>query len=99
MRNIANAYGRLYVATHQSARQLEAKRSVAFLGEQLDRVSRQLDSAERSLENYRTQAGVISLPDEASTGVSRRAELLAQRNAIDAERDALDRLVQLDTCW
>lgn len=93
VRNIANAYGRLYVATHQSARQLEAKRSVAFLGEQLDRVSRQLDSAERSLKNYRTQAGVISLPDEASNGVSRRAELLAQRNAIDAERDALERLV------
>ena len=93
VRNIANAYGRLYVATHQTARQLEAKRSVAFLGEQLDRVSRQLDSAGRSLKNYRTRAGVISLPDEASTGVSRRAELLAQRNAIDAERDALDRLV------
>lgn len=94
VRDIANAYGRLYVATHQSARQLEAKQSLAFLGEQLDRVSRQLDSAERSLENYRTQAGVISLPEEASTGVSRRAELLAQRNAIDAERDALDRLVR-----
>ena len=93
VRDIANAYGRLYVATHQSARQLEAKQSVAFLGEQLDRVSRQLDSAERSLENYRTRAGVINLPEEASTGVSRRAELLAQRNAIDAERDALDRLV------
>ena len=94
VRDIANAYGRLYVATHQSARQLEAKRSVTFLGEQLDRVSRQLDSAEVSLKNYRTQAGVISLPDEASNGVSRRAELLAQRNAIDAERDALNRLVQ-----
>jgi uncharacterized protein involved in exopolysaccharide biosynthesis len=93
VRDIANAYGRLYVATHQSARQLEAKRSVAFLGEQLDRVSHQLDSAEVSLKNYRTRAGVISLPDEASNGVSRRAELLAQRNAIDAERDALDRLV------
>ncbi len=93
VRDIANTYGRLYVATHQSARQLEAKRSVAFLGEQLDRVSRQLDSAELSLKNYRTRAGVISLPDEASNGVSRRAELLAQRNAIDAERDALDRLV------
>ena len=93
-RDIANTYGRLYVATHQSARQLEAKQSVAFLGEQIDRVSRQLDSAERSLESYRTRAGVINLPEESSTGVSRRAELLAQRNAIDAERDALARLVQ-----
>jgi capsular exopolysaccharide synthesis family protein len=93
VRDIANAYGRLYVATHQSARQLEAKQSVVFLGEQLDRVSRQLDSAERALERYRTRAGVINLPEEASTGVSRRAELLAQRNAIDAERDALARVV------
>lgn len=93
VRDIANAYGRLYVATHQSARQLEAKQSVVFLGEQLDRVSRQLDSAERALEKYRTRAGVINLPEEASSGVSRRAELLAQRNAIDAERDALARLV------
>jgi tyrosine-protein kinase Etk/Wzc len=94
VRDIANEYGRLYVATHQSARQLEAKRSVAFLAEQIDRISRQLDSAERSLEQYRTRAGVISLSEEASTGVSRRAELLAQRNAIDAERDALDRLIR-----
>jgi len=94
VRDIANTYGRLYVATHQSARQLEAKQSLAFLGEQLDRVSRQLDSAERALESYRTRAGVISLPEEANSGVSRRAELLAQRNAIDAERDALARLVQ-----
>jgi capsular exopolysaccharide synthesis family protein len=94
VRDIANAYGRLYVATHQSARQLEAKHSVAFLGEQLDRVSRQLDSAEHSLESYRTRAGAINLTEEASTGVSRRGELLAQRNAIDAERDALDRLVR-----
>jgi tyrosine-protein kinase Etk/Wzc len=93
-RDIANTYAHLYVANNQNARQLEAKRSVAFLGEQLTRVSRQLDSAERSLRDYRARAGVVSLPDEASTGVSRRAELLAQRNSIDAEREALAALVQ-----
>ena len=93
VRDIANAFGHLYVANHQTARQLDAKRSVAFLSEQLARVATQLNSAERSLRDFRARAGVVSLPDEATTGVSRRAELLAQRNALDAEREALASLI------
>jgi len=91
---LANALGRLYIAGHQDARHLEAAHSVAFLRDQLTRVSRQLRIAERNLRDYRSRAGVVSLRDEAATGVSHRAELVAQRNATEAEREALDRFLR-----
>ncbi|HWJ15396.1 MAG TPA: polysaccharide biosynthesis tyrosine autokinase [Gemmatimonadaceae bacterium] len=91
---VANAFGQLYVVGHEGERRLEAQRSVEFLRDQLTRVSRQLRTSEQKLRDYRASAGVISLPDEASTGVSHRAELLAQRNATNVEREALQRLLQ-----
>ena len=93
IRDIANAFGRFYIASHEDARELEAKHAVAFLRDRLTAVSRQLSGAEQALKDYRSRARVVSLPDEASTGIHHRAELLAQRNAINAERVALTRLL------
>jgi succinoglycan biosynthesis transport protein ExoP len=94
VRDVASAYGHLYIAGHQDARQLEAKRAADFLHDQIERMSKQLSGAERALRDYRSRAGVVSLRDEATTGVSHRAELLAQRNAINAEREALAQLLR-----
>jgi succinoglycan biosynthesis transport protein ExoP len=93
IRDIANAFGRFYIASHEDARELEAKHAVEFLRDRLTTVSRQLTGAEQALRDYRSRARVVSLPDEASTGIHHRAELLAQRNAINAERVALTRLL------
>jgi tyrosine-protein kinase Etk/Wzc len=92
--DLANALGRQYIADHDEAHRLDAKHAVAFLRDQLTRVSRQLHTAERNLRDYRSRAGAISLRDEAATGVGRRAELQAQRNATNVEREALDRLLR-----
>ena len=91
-RNAANTLVRSFIAGRQGGRQLEARSTVKFLEQQIDRVSKQLAGAERRLQRYREQQRIISLPEEASTGVTRRAELQAQRNALEAERQALDRL-------
>jgi capsular exopolysaccharide synthesis family protein len=92
--DIANAFGRLYIAGHEDARHVEATHSVEFLRDQQTRIARQLRTSEQNLRDYRTRAGVVSLRDEAATGVSHRAELLAQRNATNVEREALQRLLQ-----
>jgi tyrosine-protein kinase Etk/Wzc len=91
---LANALGREYIADHDEAHHLDAKHAVVFLRDQVTRVSRQLHTAERNLRDYRSRAGVISLPDEAATGVHHRAELQAQRNATNVEREALGRLLR-----
>jgi len=92
--DLANALGRQYTADHDDAHRLDARHAVAFLRDQLTSVSRQLRVAERNLRDYRARAGAISLHDEAATGVSHRAELQAQRNATNVEREALENLLR-----
>lgn len=91
-RTTSNTLVRRFIAGRQGGRQLEARSTVKFLEEQINRVAKQLTAAERRLRGYREQQRIVSLPEEASTGVTRRAELQAQRNALEAERQALDRL-------
>ncbi len=92
-RDVANALARQFITERQDVRQLEGRRSVAFLRDQLVRVSAQLRGAERTLRDFREGAQVVSLPDQASSGVNRRAEVQAQRSSLAAERDALKRLL------
>ena len=92
-RDVANAVARQFISERQDVRQLEGRQSVAFLRDQLVRVSAQLRGAERTLRDFREGAQVVSLPDQASSGVHRRAEVQAQRNALATERDALKRLL------
>src|SRR5437763_6611922 len=92
-RDVANTLVRRFIAGRQGVKQLEARSAVEFLGSQIDRVSGQLTSAERTLRNFREDQSIVSLPDEASSGVNRRAELQAQRNTLEAERQALDRVL------
>jgi succinoglycan biosynthesis transport protein ExoP len=91
-RDVANTLVRRFIAGREGVKQLEARSNVEFLRSQLSRVSGQLTDAERRLRAFREGQGIVSLPDEASTGVTRRAELQAQRNTLEAERQALDRV-------
>jgi polysaccharide biosynthesis transport protein len=92
--DIADAFGRLYIASRGDTYPLEAQHSVEFLRDQVARASRQLGSAERALRDYRARAGVASVPDAATTGLRHRADLIAQRNAANVEREALKRLIR-----
>ena len=93
-RDVANTLVRVFIQGRQNVKQLEARSAVEFLRGQISRVSVQLSDGERRLRNFREDQSIVSLPDEASSGVTRRAELQAQRNAMDAERQALDRALQ-----
>lgn len=90
---IVNVLARRFVDGRQDHRQAEARSAVHFLGEQIARVSEQLDASERALRQFRERENIVSLPEEASSGVTRRAELQAQRHALEAERSALAALI------
>ena len=93
-RDVANTLVRRFIQGRQNVRQLEARSAVDFLRGQISRVSLQLSDAERRLRDFREDQSIVSLQDEASSGVTRRAELQAQRNAMEAERQALDRVLR-----
>ena len=91
-RDVANTMVRRFIAGREGVKQLEARSNVEFLRSQIERVSVQLTDAERRLRDFREGQRIVSLPEEASTGVTRRAELQAQRNTLEAERQALERV-------
>jgi polysaccharide biosynthesis transport protein len=91
---IVNVLARQFVGGRQGVLQGEARSTVRFLGEQIARVSDQLRDAELALQSFRERERVVSLDEEARTGVSRKAELQAQRNALEAERAALQALLK-----
>ena len=53
--DIAEAFGRLYIASHADANSVETKHSVEVLRDQVAGVSKQLSSAERALRSYHGQ--------------------------------------------
>jgi uncharacterized protein involved in exopolysaccharide biosynthesis len=62
---------------------------VRFLRQQLDTLGTQLAASERALREFRERERVVDIETQASTQVSRLAELQASRTQLDAEREAL----------
>jgi tyrosine-protein kinase Etk/Wzc len=91
---IVNVLVRRYLDDRQGVRRAEARSTVRFLGDQIARVSDRLREAELALQEFRERERLVSPADQASTGVSRQADLQAQRNAIEAERSALRELLR-----
>lgn len=94
VRDVPNALAMRFIAGRQSERHAEARSTAKFLRQQIEKLSAKLSDSEEALRTYRERAGVVSLPDEASSGVTRAADLQAKRNAIEAERVALAGLIR-----
>lgn len=78
-------------------RDLQLSRSgsnIRFLQQQLDTLGRELRIAEDTLRAYREKEGVVDPAEAARTQVGRLAQVQADRGALDAERQALARLLQ-----
>lgn len=94
VRDVPNALAMRFIAERQSERHAEARSTAKFLREQIQKLSAKLRVSEDALRAFRERAGVVSLADEASSGVTQAAELQAKRNGIEAERVALARLIR-----
>jgi capsular exopolysaccharide synthesis family protein len=92
-RDVPNLLAALFIAERRTERQSATRNTAEFLTQQIAKLSGQLRIAEDSLQRFREKAEVVSLPTEASSGVSHEADLQAQRNDLDAERSALAKLL------
>lgn len=92
-RDVPNLLANLFITERRAERQSVTRNTAEFLTQQIAKLSGQLRAAEDSLQRFREKAQVVSLPTEASSGVSHAADLQAERNALDAERSALAKLI------
>ena len=93
VRDVTNAVATHFIERRQSVRQTETRSTVTFLRQQLSRLSAQLASAEDALRSFREREDIVDLPEEERSQVGHAADLLAQRNTLDAERTALTSLL------
>lgn len=88
-RDVLNAWTGSFIRRRQAIQRTEATSTAGFIQAQLDTLMPQLQSAEDRLLAYRDANSIVAPEFEASTQVTQRAELLATRNDLDAERSAL----------
>ena len=93
VRHVPNTLASRFIAQGQAIRKTEATSTVAFLEEQIDTLSRQLATAEEVLTTFREEEQVVSIAAEAESQVTQLSRLQAERNTIEAERAALQQLV------
>jgi polysaccharide biosynthesis transport protein len=93
VRDIANLLSSDFIEARRVVQHSEARSTVSFLQAQLAKLTEELQHAEDELRSFREREQIVSLEDEARTGVSQLADVRAQRNALEAERVALVRLL------
>jgi tyrosine-protein kinase Etk/Wzc len=90
---VPNALAVRFIQRGQTIRKTEARSTVAFLTQQIDTLSGQLNQAEKALQSFREGEQVVSIQAEADAQVTNLSKLQADRNTIEAERQALQQLV------
>ena len=96
VRAVPNVLVSRFIAERQDAQHSESRSTAAFLREQTARLAIQLRAAEDTLQQFRQAEQIVSLPDQASSGVNQMAALQAERNNLEAEREALAQLIRSD---
>lgn len=90
---VPNTLAASFIDRRQDIKKTQARSTVAFLEEQIDTLAGQLLAAEEALTAFRAGEQIVNLEAEASAQVGQLAQLQAQRNQLDAERGALQALV------
>lgn len=90
---VPNVMAATFLARRVDVRRAQARATAAFLRQQLDTLSHQLTRSEDTLRAFRESTRSINLPAEATTAVTRVAQLESQRQDLEAERSALAALV------
>lgn len=93
VRDVPNVLTARFVELQESVRKTEARNAVHFLREQLDTLATQLTMSEERLKDFRESERVVDPQLEASTRITRLAQLQADRGALESERAALAALL------
>ncbi len=92
---IPNVLAERFIRERQDMQRSDSRSTATFLNDQIAKLSTQLAAAEDTLRIFRESEQVVSLIDQARTGVSQVADIQAQRDALEAERAALSNLIRL----
>lgn len=85
-----------YLRVRQSLQSTEASAAAGFLRSQVERVRSELSEAEEQLRGYQETSDAVALGEQATEAVKQRASLIAQRQLLEAEHEALgERLNEL----
>jgi polysaccharide biosynthesis transport protein len=91
---VPNIVAEQFIARRQDAQKAAARSTVAFLRQQLDTLSGQLNASERALQKFREREHVVNPVIEGNTQVERLIRLQSDRSALEAERAALAGLLK-----
>lgn len=83
-----------YLEYREAVRVERARRSSDFLGTELDSLHQELAEAEERLRRFREAREVIAPEAQVGAEVERLAELKGRRDLLQAEREALTRLME-----
>ena len=82
---IANTYMQTYADRDLNNSRMKSRVAREFLQSQLGTKHQQLDNAERTLQSYMTNSGVVSLDAETERVVKQLSQLEATRDGLDVE--------------
>ncbi len=85
---------RNYIALRTDLQRAEAATTAAFLREQVDLLGGRLRTSENQLESYKRRNSIVALNDRATAEVQQVTEFQARRDALEAERIALESLIR-----
>lgn len=90
---VPNRLARYFIARGRLYKKAQARSTVRFIETQLDTIRGKLNAAEEAVTAFKEGQQVVSLQAEATAQVTQLANLQAQRNQIESEREALQSLV------
>lgn len=93
-RDVPNVLAARFVALRQEMHTTEARSTAKFLREQLDTLSAQLTTSERTLQAFQESSSVVDLETEGRTELTQAAQFQAERSAMATEHDALAALLR-----
>ncbi len=93
VRHLVDRAAQAFIETRQEEKKTEARSTVAELQVQVFETQAELEAAEDELEAFRQEHQVVALAAEADEEVRRRAQMRTELTALEAERDALQRIL------
>lgn len=93
VREVPNTMARFFIRQRQDVKKSEARGTVVFLTAQIDSLAAQLTEAEEEVRIFREGERIVSLEHEGQAHIERLAKLQAERDLLDAEREALAELL------
>lgn len=90
---VPNLLAQLFIARRNSVRTQEARSTADFLEEQIASLNAQLTGTEEELRTFQERHGVLGIEAQGEAQVKRLAEMQADRELLDIERQSLQQVM------